>query len=85
MAEEEQRIKGIVSELDRVREEWRAVRKERLRLKAELERRGMEKSEIRKHGEFKRLEKRQSHLSKVIKHIEKRLNRHSAKQSAHKA
>jgi hypothetical protein len=75
----------VASELAHVRKEWRALRAKRLQLKAELEGRGMDKKEIKHHKDYRLLEKQQSHLSKVLKHIEKRLNRQSARMSAHKA
>jgi len=69
------RLAGIQKELDEKRAEWRAVRAERLALKARLEGDGLDKAAIRKNKRYRELERRQERLSTLIKHIEKRLNR----------
>lgn len=68
----------IQSELEHQRARWRIVRDERLKLKKELEARGLDKAAVRKDPEQKRLRKEQDHLSTIIKHIEIRLNRKRA-------
>lgn len=69
------RLAGIQKELDEKRAEWRAVRAERLAIKARLEGEGLGRAAIRKDRRYRELEKRQERLSTLIKHIEKRLNR----------
>ncbi len=69
------RLARIQKELDEKRAEWRAVRAERLALKARLEGDGLDKAAIRKNKRYRELERRQERLSTLIKHIEKRLNK----------
>jgi predicted nucleic acid-binding Zn-ribbon protein len=69
------RLAGIQKELDEKRAEWRAVRTERMALKARLEGDGLGRAAIRKDRRYRELEKRQDRLATLIKHIEKRLNR----------
>ncbi len=69
------RLAGIRKGLDEKRAEWRAVRAERLALKARLEGDGLDRAAIRKDKRHRELEKRQERLSTLIRHIEKRLNR----------
>ncbi|HSV95471.1 MAG TPA: hypothetical protein VLM75_00910 [Spirochaetota bacterium] len=73
------RLAGIQKELDEKRADWRAVRTERMDLKARLEGDGLDRAAIRKDKRYRELEKRQERLSTLIKHIEKRLNRTMAR------
>lgn len=68
----------IKVELESRRAQWRAVRDERLKLKRDLEARGLDKSTLRRDQEHRRLRKEQDRLATIIKHIEKRLNRKRA-------
>ncbi len=71
-------LAGIKEELETQRARWRAVRDERLKLKRDLESRGLDKTALRKDQEHWRLRKEQDRLATIIKHIEKRLNRKRA-------
>jgi DNA-binding PadR family transcriptional regulator len=66
------------AELAVKREQWRVVRNERLELKKSMLAGGADRQVIRKNSRYKKLEKEQRHLSMVIRHIEKRLNRRIA-------
>lgn len=72
---EENALSDIQHEMALKRVEWRKIRDERLDVKEQLLKQGMDKRAIKKNAAYKGLEKEQHHLSTVIKHIEKRLNR----------
>jgi hypothetical protein len=74
----EKTLADIQAEFEYQRTRWRSVREERLKLKRELEARGLDKSSVRRDLEHKRLRKEQDRLSTIIKHIEKRLSRKRA-------
>ncbi len=68
-------MEAIKMELAIKRGEWRTLRQKKLDIKERLLADGLDKKAIRKNAAYRELEKRQEHLSTVIKHIEKRLNR----------
>jgi len=72
-------IEEIKADLESHRNEWRNIRNLRLRRKRSLEAEGLDKASIRKDGEHRELRKKQDHLTKVIRHIEKKLNRKIAR------
>lgn len=61
------------------RAQWRIVRAKRLQRKKELMSQGIDIKEIRRDGLFRRLKKEQQSLSKVIKHIERKINKKFAR------
>ncbi len=69
------RLVEIRKELEEKRVRWRTIRAERLALKRRFEGDNLDKATIRKDKRYRELEKSQEHLSTLIKHIEKRLNR----------
>ncbi len=73
------RLDEIKKELEDKRAQWRAVRLERLALKARLEGDGLDRAAARKDKRHRELEKRQERLTTLIRHIEKRLNRAMAR------
>ncbi|MCU0846198.1 MAG: hypothetical protein MUC76_14910 [Spirochaetes bacterium] len=73
------RLDEIKKELEDKRARWRAVRSERLAVKARLEGDGLDRSAVRKDKRHRELEKRQERLTTLIRHIEKRLNRAMAR------
>ena len=79
MNDDEQALIEIKSEILEKRAEWRSIRSERLKLKEALFGRGLDKKDVKKDKDYKRLEKAQEHLSTIIKHMEKRLNRKRAR------
>jgi hypothetical protein len=79
MNEKDPVIIEIRDTLQKQREEWRRIRKEKLELKEVYLSRGMDKKDIKKESIYKNLDKKQRRLSTLIKHIEQRLNRKLAK------
>ena len=69
------KLHNINIELKMKRDEWRKVRKEKLKRKEELLSQGLDKRVVRKDRVYKGLKKRQEYLFKNIRHIERRLNR----------
>ncbi len=65
----------MLSERNRLREEWRLVREKRLKLKEKMLTAGNDIHSIRKDREFRDLRKKQRRLSLLIKHLERRINR----------
>ena len=60
----------LIKERNILREKWRTIRSERLELKRSL----IEKNILlNKSREYKLLKKEQRHLSKMLKHIEKKI------------
>ena len=66
---------GLLSERDRLRDQWRRVRASRLEMKAGLMSVGMSDSKIWKYPPYKKLKKEQRRLSRMIIHFEKQINR----------
>lgn len=62
-------------DMEHKRADWRRVRDDRLALKDKLLSLGMDKREIRKDPKYRELKKEQEHLTRILKHIEKRLNK----------
>jgi len=69
------KLELLIKERDSLRERWRAVRSERLELKRSLLKRSLIEKNIllNKTSEYKLLKKEQKHLSKMLKHIEKKI------------
>ncbi len=65
----------LKTELKIIRDKWRKTRDERLKLKTELLSEGLSKTKIIHEKSYKRLRKEQRHFSKMIKHMEMRLNK----------
>jgi len=65
----------LVEERDILRNNWRDVRTERLRLKTILASGECTIHGIRNNPEYKSLKKKQRHISKMIKHIEYKISR----------
>ncbi len=74
-----EKIEQIRADLESKRNEWRNIRDLRLRRKRFLEAEGSDRASIRKDREHRDLQKKQDRLAKVIRHIEKRLNRKTAR------
>lgn len=60
------------------RKEWRRVRLERFEHRDKLISQGLSKREVRKDKYYRKLKKEQHYLSRVIIHLDKRLNRKTA-------
>jgi hypothetical protein len=79
MSEPDSVLAEIRQELHKKREEWRRLRELKLDRKRVLAAGSLDKKQIRQDAVYRKLEKEQAHLAKVIKHIEKRLNRKMAR------
>ena len=62
----------LINERNELRDRWRAVRDGRLELKRILTEKNLS---LNKSREYKLLKKEQRHLSKMLKHIEKKIYR----------
>lgn len=60
---------------DGLRSRWREVRDARLAVKASLQKSGVAADKIRRNIEYKMLSKEQRHLSRMIKHQERKIQR----------
>jgi len=61
--------------IKQARAEWRGVRNLRLELRDSLISGGMTRQELRKERAYRELKKKQQHLSRIIRHLEKKYNR----------
>ena len=62
----------LIKEMNGLRERWRTVRSERLELKRSLAEKNFP---LNKSREYMLLKKEQRHLSKMLKHVEKKIYR----------
>ncbi len=62
-------------ELQKLRDQWRSARDQKLLRKTELRRDGMDTHGVRHDREYRVHRKAQRSLSKLIRHLERRLNR----------
>lgn len=68
-------LQNLIKKRSKKRAEWRAVRTDRLNIKNELYKKGLNITEIRRSEEYKILKKKQKHFSKEIRHIEIIINK----------
>ena len=65
----------LVEEKDGLRKQWRDVRSMRLDIKHDLVQKGYSLIKMRHNSEYKKLKKEQKRISKMIKHVEKKILR----------
>jgi hypothetical protein len=68
------KIKDSVNERNLLRSTWRDIRNARLALKNEMIAMDIHAAEIRHNREYKKLKKEQKILSKMIRHLEKKIS-----------
>ena len=69
----------LIDRLSQLRDQWRAVRSDRLKRKTRLMSENMDRHEVRRDHEYRRLKKEQHMISVRIKHGEQKLNRMMAR------
>lgn len=69
------KLESLIKKRDVIRLNWRCVRTERIHLKKVLADKNAPALKIRRNAEYRLLKKRQKHLSKMIKHLEKKICR----------
>ena len=69
------RLNETIEKRMTMREQWRIVRLQRLKLRDELIEKGLTIKQIRKEREYRALKKEQRRISKFIRHIEKKINK----------
>lgn len=70
-----ERVSQLRLEMEKKRDEWRRVRDDRLGLKEKLLSLGMDKREICRDKKYRALKKEQEHYTRILRHIEKQLNK----------
>ena len=70
-----EREENLLIKRNRLRDEWNDVRTMKLNRRDVLLQQGDSRREMRNDKEYKILRKRQAHLSKMIKHMDMRINR----------
>lgn len=69
------KLKELQNKRDELRNEWRAVREDKLDRKSEMLQQGHSVQVARKDKLYKSLRKEQRHLSRMIAHLEKKISK----------